>query len=147
MNNSPKRRRLPKFQNSCLLLLTLPQLTLLIFVAGLLVMMVSACIKFTKGPVNTSALAQQLQRLQAKFTGGLSINPQKEREEMEKLQNKLKTTSTAALISGNANLKQLFYSNCKAIQAVLRRSDLQNRTAWIKLNALLVDFDALYFGK
>lgn len=135
------------FRNSGLLLITFPEITLLIFVAGLLVMMVSACIKFTKGPVNTSALEQQLQRLQAKFTAGLLINPKSEREEMETLQNKLKTTSNPSLISGNASLKQLFYSNCKAIQAVLRRPDLQDRTAWIKLNALMVDFDALYFGK
>jgi membrane protein insertase Oxa1/YidC/SpoIIIJ len=147
MNDSQKGSGLTKFRNNGLLFLTFPQITLLIFVILLLILMVSVCIKFTKGPFNTSALQEHLQRLQAKFSAGILINPRTEREEMETLQNKIKTTSNPALISGNATLKRLLYSNCKAIQAVLGQPGLENRTSWIKLNALMVDFNDLYFEK
>jgi len=39
----------------------------------------------------------------------------------------------------------LLYNNCKAIQAVLSQPSLENRTSWIKLNAIMVDFNDLYF--
>ena len=128
-----------------MLFISIPHVTLIIIVLVLLIVLVSACIKFTTGPANTVALMQQLKRLQAKFAANTLLNPNTEREEMEILQNKLKTTSSPAVISGDVNLKQLFYTNCKSIQAVLSRADLSNRTSWIKLNALMVDFDDLYF--
>ena len=125
--------------------LPLPQLTLVIVFIFLFVLMVSACIKFTKGPVSTAALQQQLHGLRAKFATGKVINPQTERKAMEILQNRIKTSSSPVLISSNPDLKHLFYGNCKAIQEVLRQPGLQNRIAWIQLNALMVDFDDLFF--
>ena len=57
----------------------------------------------------------------------------------------IKTSSDPALISGDANLRRLLFSNCRSIQTILGEPDLANRTAWIKLNALMVDFDTQYF--
>lgn len=147
MNYTQKRGTLTRLGNGSLLFLTLPQISLIVFVTFLLILMVSVCIKFTKGPFNTSALLQQLKRLEAKFVSGKMINPKIEREEMERLQNKIKTTSDPAVISGNRDLKRLLYNNCKSIQTVLSQPGLENRTSWIKLNALMVDFNDLYFGK
>jgi hypothetical protein len=122
-----------------------PPLLLIIVVVALMALMVSVCIKFTKGPLSTAALLQQLQHLQARFASGKQINPEREREEMEILQNKIKTTSDPITISENMDLKRLFYSNCKSIQGVLGQADLQNRTSWIKLNGLMVEFNSRYF--
>jgi hypothetical protein len=133
--------------NDRLLFLTIPQIMLIGLVILLLALMKSACTKFTKGPVSTTALLQQLQRLQAKFALGKLINPEMEREEMERLQNKISTSSEPGIISGNADLKRLLYSNCKSIQAVLSQSILENRTSWIKMNAMMVDFNTHYFEK
>lgn len=145
MNDFQKGNERTKFQNSSLLFLTVPQITLLIVVVLLLVMMVSVCTQFTKGPVSTKALLLQLQNLQRKFALGKTVNPETERETMEQLQNKIKTSSDPALISGDANLRRLLFSNCRSIQTILGEPDLANRTAWIKLNALMVDFDTQYF--
>lgn len=142
INLTGKRKRL---QTGSLFLLTLPQITLLLLVVLLLVLMVSVCTRFTSGAVSTNALQQKLRRLQQKFASG-KVNPLTEREAMELLHNKVKTTSSAAVISGDADLKWLFYSNCRSIQAMLSKPDLADRTAWIKLNALMVDFNTQYFG-
>ena len=133
--------------NGGTLFLTFAPILLIVFVTALLVLMVSACAKFTKGPLSTAALLQQLQRLQAKFVSAVLIDPEVERKEMETLQNKIKTSSDPAVISRNPELKRLFRSNCGAIQAVLNQSNLENRTSWIKLRAVMVDFNAQYFEK
>lgn len=142
-----KIKRLVKFRNKNLLFLALPQIGMLVLMALMIYWMVSVCTKSTKGPASMAALLQQLQRLQAKFTAGRLVNPQTEREEMEILQNKIKTRTDPALISGNDGLKQLFHSNGNAIKAVLAQPDLHNRTAWIKLNTMMVNFDEFYFRK
>ena len=98
MNDFQKGNGRTNFQHSSLLFLTVPQITLLIVVELLLIMMVSVCIRFTKGPVSTRALLLQLQNLQRKFALGKTVNPEIERAEMEQLQNKVKTTAEPSVI-------------------------------------------------
>lgn len=127
------------------LVLAFPPILIIVIAAVLFVMMISVCTKFTKGPLSTSAFLKQLHVLQLKLVLGKKINPEKEREEMERLQNKIKTFSEASIISRNADLQRLLHSICHSIKVVLGQPNLENRTSWIKLNALMVDFNTQYF--
>ena len=144
-SNTKKTIRAPWGYRS-FVMVAFPQLLLIVVAAALLVMMVIVCARFTKGPESTSALRKQLQLLQAKFTDGRQINPEKEREIMERLQNKIKTASGSANITSNAVLKQLSNSVCNSISAVLTKPSLENKTSWLKLNALMKDFDRQYYS-
>ena len=104
----------------------LPQILSIVGLAGLLVLLVTTCIKFTKGPFDTAALKKQLRLLQLKFVSAALINPEAERKEIEILQNKIKTSSNQMSISGDTDLKQLFASNCKYIQSALADENLAN---------------------
>lgn len=106
-----------------------------------------ACFRSTKGAVSTAALLLQLQQLHAKFMSAERIDPEIERKEMEIIQNKIKTASDAAVISGNPDLKKMFGLNCQSIASVLNTEGLTDRTAWLKFNALMIDFNFLYFGR
>ena len=133
--------------NNRLLFIGVPPILLIIIVTSLLMITASICSKFTKGPLSTVALLQRMRLLQAKFIAGKEIDPETEREEMEILQNKIKTSSSMQTISGNSDLKQLFARNCASIQSVLKQPVLDNKTSWIKFNALMADFNTSYFEK
>jgi hypothetical protein len=143
--NIIKKAKLHHMLFSGIFFITLPQLILIIVVAGLLLLMASAAVEDNKGPLSTTALKKHLLLLRAKFKGSDTIDPDLEREEMEKLQNKVKTSNTSASISGNEDLKGLFLDNSLAVQSILRQSNLDNRSGWIKLNTLLTGFCASYF--
>jgi hypothetical protein len=128
-----------------MLIIVLPQILLVVGLAGLLVLMIIACIKFTKGPINTDALKKQLRSLQLKFGTAALINPELERKEMEILQNKIKTSSEQLTISRDKDLQELFASNCKYIQSVMIDVNLLNRSSWIKFKELMFSFDDFYF--
>lgn len=123
------------------------QILFIIGMAGLLVLLVTTCIKFTKGPFDTAALKKQLRLLQLKFVSAALINPEAERKEMEILQNKIKTSSNQMSISGDKDLKQLFASNCKYIQSAMTDVNLANRNSWIKFRELMFSFGDFYFPK
>ena len=130
-----------------MLIIILPQVLLIVVLAGLLVLLVTTCIKFTKGPINTAALKTQLRSLQLKFVTAAVVNPELERKEMEILQNKIKTSSNQSIISGDHDLKLLFDSNCKYIQSEMNNTNLTNRSSWIKFRELMFGFDKFYFQK
>jgi hypothetical protein len=129
------------------LFMALPQIKLLVVVVGLLVWMVQTSVKSTKGSLNTAALKKQLMQLQSKFLRSEAINPDRERAQMEMLQNKIKTTSEQLTISDDNDLKQLFDTNCNYIIAAMNNAGLEERSSWIKLKELMLDFDALYFRR
>jgi hypothetical protein len=129
------------------LFMALPQIILLVVVVGLLVWMVQTSVKSTKGSLNTAALKKQLMQLQSKFLRSEAINPDRERAQMEMLQNKIKTTSEQLTISDDNDLKQLFDTNCNYIIAAMNNAGLEERSSWIKLKELMLDFDALYFRR
>ncbi len=128
-----------------MLITILPQMLLIAALLGLLVLLVTTCVKFTKGPVSTSALKTQLRLLQLKFATAATINPESERKEMEILQNRIKTTNDPVMISSDHDLRQLFQSNCKHIQLEMDNTNLENRSSWIQFNNLMLDFNASYF--
>jgi hypothetical protein len=130
-----------------MLITILPQILLIVGLAGLLILLVTSSIKFTKGPINTAALKTQLRSLQLKFVTAALINPELERKEMEILQNKIKTSANPSTISADNDLKLLFDSNCKYIQSEMNNTNLQNRSAWIKFRELMFGFDKFYFQK
>src|SRR5215203_3650732 len=119
-----------------MLITILPQMLLIIGLAALLVVLVTTCTKFTKGPINTAALKKQLRSLQLKFVTAALINPDMERMEMEILHNKIKTSSNSSTISGDGDLKLLFDSNCNHIQSEMNNANLENRSSWIKFRDL-----------
>ena len=126
-------------------LITFPQVLLIVVLLGLLVLLVRTCIKFTKGPLSTTALKQQLLQLQSKFVSSALINPEVERKEMEILQNKIKTSSDQLTISGDKDLQELFASNRKYIQSIMGDVNLTNRSSWIKFKELMFGFGDFYF--
>jgi hypothetical protein len=126
-------------------LITFPQILLIVVLLGLLVLLVRTCIKFTKGPLSTTALKQQLLQLQSKFVSSALINPEVERKEMEILQNKIKTSSDQLAISGDKDLQELFASNRKYIQSIMGDVNLTNRSSWIKFKELMFGFGDFYF--
>lgn len=126
-------------------LITFPQVLLIVVLLGLLVLLVRTCIKFTKGPLSTTALKQQLLQLQSKFVSSALINPEVERKEMEILQNKIKTSSDQLAISGDKDLQELFASNRKYIQSIMGDVNLTNRSSWIKFKELMFGFGDFYF--
>jgi hypothetical protein len=73
------------------------------------------------------------------------INPEAQRQAMEILQNKIKTSSDQLTISEDKDLQQLFASNCKYIQTVMTDVNLVNRSSWIKFKKLMFGFSALHF--
>jgi len=123
----------------------LPQVLFIVGLAGLLVLLVTTCIKFTKGPLDTAALKKQLRLLQLKSVSAALINPETERKEIEILQNKIKTSSNQVSISGDKDLKQLLASNCKYIQLAMTDMNLADRSSWIKFRELMFSFDEFYF--
>jgi len=124
----------------------LTQIFFTIGLTGLLMLLVTTSIKFTKGPLDTAALKKQLLALQLKFVSASLINPEAERGEMEILQNKIKTSSSQMSISGDKDLQQLFASNCKYIQSAMADEHLENRSSWIKFRELMFSFGDFYFG-
>ena len=128
-----------------MLFITFSQVLLIAGTAGLFVLVVTTCIKFTKGPISTEALKNQLRSLQLKFVTAELINPELERKEMEILHNKIKTSSKQLTISGDKDLQQLFASNCNYIQSAMIDVNLSNRSSWIKFKELMFSFDEFYF--
>lgn len=121
------------------------QILFIVGTTGLFVLLVTACVKFTRGPADTAALKTQLRSLQLKFVSAVFINPELERKEMEILQNKIKTSSNPMRISGDNDLKQLFASNCNYIQSVMTDVNLPNMSSWIKFKELMFSFGNFYF--
>ena len=125
--------------------INLPQMLLIVGLAGLLILLITTCIKFTKAPINMAALKNQLRSLQLKFVTAALINPELERKEMKILQNKIKTSSNTSIISGDHDLRLLFDCNCKYIQSEMNNVNLENRSSWIKFKELMFSFDDFYF--
>lgn len=123
----------------------IPPMLLILVLAGLLVLLVSTCIKFTKGPLSTAALKNHLRALQLKFISAASINPERERREMEILQNQVKTSGRPATISADDDLRLLVNSNSRYIQSETDNIHLENRSAWIQFRELMLDFKNRYF--
>lgn len=130
---------------SRMFLITFPQILLIVLLFGLLVLLVRTCIRFTRGPLTTTALKQQLLQLQSKFVGSAPINPEAERQAMEILQNKIKTANDQLTISEDEEIRQLFASNCKYIQSIMSDVNLANRSSWIKFKELMFGFGDFYF--
>jgi hypothetical protein len=128
-----------------LLFITLPQLLLIAVVASLLVLLVLTCIKSTKGPLSTAALKHHLLLLQSRFVSSALIDPEMERQEMERLQNKIKTSSDQSTISADKDLKQLFASNIHHIHLAMNDLNVVNKSSWIKFKAVMFDFNSFYF--
>jgi hypothetical protein len=143
--NAIKKAKLYRTLTSGMFFITLPQLVLIIVVVCLLMLMVSVSVKNNRGPLSTTALKRHLLLLRSKLERSNLINPDIEREETEKLQNKIKTSSSSATISGNTDLKALVHDNVLSVQSILQQPHLDNRSGWIKLNALLTGFRASYF--
>lgn len=127
--------------------LVLPAAVLIAVVAGLIVLMVSACIKSTAGPLSMTALKDHLRLLQSKFASQAPVDPEQERIEMEKLENSIKANCPQKAISGNAELKALFLTNYHTVEVITGNNKTANRTEWLKLRELMSGFNDLYFQR
>ena len=90
-------------------------------------------------------MKRRLLQLQLKFSTSELIDLVQEREEMEKLQNKVKTSNGQLAISGDKDLQQLFATNCKYIQSAMTDVNLLNKSQWLKFKELMFSFRNFYF--
>jgi translation elongation factor EF-1beta len=127
--------------------LVLPAALLIAVVVGLIVLMVSVCVKSTAGPLSMAALKDHLRLLQSKFASQAPVDPEQERIEMEKLENNIKAACPQKVISGNSELKALFLTNYHTVEVITGNQQTANRTEWLKLRELMSGFNDLYFQK
>ena len=73
-------------------MISTPELLLLIVVIGLVVMAVTAAMKYTKGNSSLAELQNYLKALQLKLTTPSTMDAEKERVEMHAQLNRIKTT-------------------------------------------------------
>jgi hypothetical protein len=123
------------------------QILLVIIVSELIIVAVVSCIKFTKGPLSIGALKNYLRLLQSKFIHHALIDPDVERQEIEMLQNKVKTSCSQLTISENADLQGLFLNTCQNINDVMTDKEIENRTSWLKFREVICNFQESYFSK
>jgi hypothetical protein len=123
------------------------QILLVIVVAGLIIVAIMSCIKFTKGPLSMGDLKKYLLLLQSKFIHHAFIDPEFERQEIEVLQNKVKTSCSQLVISNNSDLEGLFLNTCQSINAVMTDKEIENRTSWLKFSEVICNFQEFYFSK
>ena len=123
------------------------QILLVIIVSGLIIIAVVSCIKFTKGPLSIGDLKNYLHLLQSKFTHHAFIDPELERQEMEVLQNKVKTSCSQLSISENTDLQGLFLNTCQNINDVMNDKEIENRISWLKFREVICNFQEFYFSK
>lgn len=127
--------------------LVLPAAVLIAVVIGLIILMVSVCVKATAGPLSMTALKDHLRLLQSKFDSKSPIDPEQERIEMEKLGNNIKANCHEKVISRNAELKTLFLNNYHTVEVITGNNQTANRTEWLKLRELMSGFNDLYFQR
>ena len=123
----------------------IPFVLMIVVVGGLFAVMIMACMRFTKGPVSVVDMKDYLIRLQKKFIAQKAINPEQERIEMEKLQNKIKGSCDRGVISSNGELKDLFGENCASIRAIMAHEHIGDKMAWLKFRELMFSFNSFYF--
>lgn len=127
--------------------MVLPAAVLIAVVVGLIVLMISVCVKSTAGPLSMTALKDHLRLLQSKFASQTPVDPEQERIEMEKLENNIKANCPQKDISRNAELKTLFLTNYHTVEVITGNNQTANRTEWLKLRELMSGFNDLYFQK
>jgi hypothetical protein len=127
------------------LAISLLEILLLTVVSGLLIMMVYVCTKSTKGPLSITVLKDYLNDLQTKFKSPLTINAETERKTLDKLLNDVKTSCDKKLISGNADLKEMFDKTCTQIKFITVNKEVGGRSSWLKFNDVSSSFNEFYF--
>jgi hypothetical protein len=127
--------------------MTIPELFLLIVVISLVVMAVSASMKFTKGTSSLSELKWYLKVLQLKLSNPSTVDADKERVEVDMLLNRLKTTNPQKTLSHDEELKGLFTTTSQQIQQITDSKETGLRTSWQKLKTVVCDFNEFYYPK
>lgn len=128
-------------------MITIPQLLPGLFLLLLFAVTFYTCFRSTKGPVSISNLMAHLLLLKTKFENESPLNPKDEREIMEVLQNKTKTSCSGDAISKNKDLRTLFIDNCRSVNAMIAIAPAKNKTSWLQFGALMNDFNEQYFTK
>ena len=127
-------------------MITIPQIMLVLLVLGLFVAMFYACYNSTKGPSSISNLMARLNLLKSKFAAHTPVDPHEERSVMESLQNRLKSSCSQEVISGNEDLRALFAVNCQSVNRMMKISEPGSKMQWLKYGALMNDFNDQYFS-
>jgi hypothetical protein len=126
-------------------IMTIPSILLILLVLGLFVAMFYACFHSTTGPSSITNLKAHLNLLKSKFANHTPVDPHEERCVMETFQNRIKTSCSQKVISGNEDLKALFAFNCQSINGMMKTAEPSNKTMWLKYGALMNDFNDQYF--
>jgi hypothetical protein len=126
-------------------MMAIPSILLILLVLGLFITMFYACFNSTTGPSSITNLMAHLNLLKIKFANHRPIDPHEERYVMESLQNRIKTSCSQRVISGNEDLKALFSFNCQSINGMMKTGEPSNKMQWLKYGALMNDFNDQYF--
>lgn len=128
-------------------MISTPELLLLVVVIGLVVMAVTAAMKYTKGNSSLVELQYYLKALQLRLTTPSTMDAEKERVEIDALLNRLKTTLPQKTITENEELKSLFGTTSQQIKIITDSKETGLRTSWQKLKNVVYDFDEFYYPK
>ena len=128
-------------------MITIPQILLGLFVLGLFAITFYVSFRSTKGPLSIRDLITHLLLLKRKFENDSPVNPEEERSIMEGLQNKAKTSCSEEVISGNEDLRRLFFVNCESVNKKMMSATSIDKTSWLRYGALMTDFNEQYFTR
>lgn len=120
------------------------EIVLIVVVAGLLVMTFITSLTSTLGKQSIAALKTHLQGLQARLAAPGTLDPEAEREHIEVLFNKVKSSCEQPLISGNKELKDLLVQTETKMRAMDEQQSRQ-RGAWIQWKGVTHSFYDQYF--
>jgi hypothetical protein len=128
-------------------MISLPELFLAAVVIVLGIMMFFITTRSNKGKLSITALTVYLTGLLHKFKDPAAIDAEAEREDLERLLNKVKASCQKQDISSSSDLKGLFASVCNQVEIVTENKSVGTRSAWQQLKDVMFGFDQFYFPK
>jgi hypothetical protein len=129
-----------------LLFIPVPELIMLLLLIYLFYILFGCCMIDRNGSEAKNALKEHLWQMQQKFSGSDNIDPDRERAELDRLQNRMKVWNPGDTISRDPSLRYLFVRNYNLATEWPLTHETSDRTGWAKLHAVMKDFYDSYFA-
>lgn len=120
------------------------EIVLIVVVIGLFVLMIFTSLASNNGKLSMNSLKSHLLGLQPRLQSPYTMDPEWERENMERLLNKVKANCEEHVISSNFELKELFDQTCTKMNTIDEKQ-ANNRSSWLQLKGVTNSFQALYY--
>jgi hypothetical protein len=129
-----------------LLFIPVPEIVMLLLLIYLFYILFGCCMIDRNGSEASNALKEHLWQMQQKLSGSDNIDPEQERSELDRLQNRMKVWNPGEAISKDPSLRYLFVKNYNLATEWPLTHETTNRTGWAKLHAVMKDFYDAYFS-